>query len=423
MSMHANSEKRKSELDAILIQLSSQRPSDVWRGIEQVRQWLKEDSEDREVYTLLVNAAQKNRNLRDQVRNIFVEMLQNGSKTAEQAILNLPSGIDGILADADDAYYAAEYDRASQLYQQVLRLNPENPRAKDHLAKALSNQTSGESASGLPRRAEQYYRRARSLVAARDVLTAMNLLEQAIEAAKGKGMSFPEAEEEMNNMQNLLLANEYIERAKIALEKNQRKEALDLYEKASKLDPTNTTIQHLINEQRGSLKNNQMLGWAGAAVAILVIGFVFLRLVTQRPPLTPTPPVVTEMLIPNLNTPATISNTEIPLATASPVPLITVEVTVTNSITPAPTLTLTPIPTEAIVGVGYINRAFVSTWEQPNGGLIERLTLNHPLTLLEQRVEGQDTWYKCRWESNGVAREGWILSSYITFGAPPTPVP
>src|SRR5262245_55021621 len=107
MSTHTNSGKHKSELDAILIQLSSQMPSDVWRGKEQVRQWLKEDPEDRDVYALLVNAAQKNRNLRDDVRNIIVEMLQNGSKAAEQAILSLPSGIDGILADADDAYYAA----------------------------------------------------------------------------------------------------------------------------------------------------------------------------------------------------------------------------------------------------------------------------------------------------------------------------
>jgi tetratricopeptide (TPR) repeat protein len=409
-------------MDAILIQLSSQRPSDVWRGKEQVRQWLKEDPEDRDVYALLVNAAQKNRNLRDDVRNIFVEMLQNGSKAAEQAILSLPSGIDGILADADDAYYAAEYDRAIQLYQQVLRLNPENPRAKDHLQKAMSNQTSGESSSGLPRPAEQYYRRARSLIAARDVLTAMNLLEQAIETAKGKGMNFPEAEEEMQHMQNLLLANEYLEKAKTALANNQRREAIDYYEKASKLDSTNTTTQHLIEEQRSRLKNEVMIRWAGVVAAGLIIGFLALSLATRRPPLAP-PPSATAAPTIQLMTSTTVSNTDIPLASATPLPVDTIEVAVTNSVTSMPTQTPTPVPpTEIIVGVGFINKAVASAWEEPNRGLIERLTSNHPLTLLEQRIVGQDTWYKCRWESDdGVPREGWILGEYITFGATPMP--
>lgn len=416
MSTHANSEKRKSQLDAILIQLSSQRPSDVWRGEEQVRQWLKEDPEDRDVYALLVNAAQKNRNLRDDVRNIIVEMLQNGSKAAEQAILSLPSGIDGILADADDAYYAAEYDRAIQLYQQVLMLNPDNPRAKEHLEKAKMNQASGESVSGLPRAAEQYYRRARSLIAARDYLAAVNLLEQAIEAAKAKGMNYPEAEEEMQHMQNLLLAKEYLEKGKSALENKQRKEALGYYEKASNIDPTSTTIRRLINEQRGSLKNEARIRWASITAAVFVVGIVLFSFITQWPPLTTTP-------VPSLVTPVTISNTDIPLASSTAAQQITVEVTVTNSIIPMRTLTPSPVPTEAVIGVGYINKAVASTWQEPNNGLIERLTLPHPLTLLEKRIVGQDIWYKCRWESNGVMHEGWILAEYITFGAIATTTP
>ena len=421
MSTHTNSENRKSQLDAILIQLSSQRPSDVWRGKEQVRQWLKEDPEDRDVYALLVTAAQKNRNLRDDVRNMIVEMLQNGSKAAEQAILSLPSGIDGISADADDAYYAAEYDRAIQLYEQVLRLNPENPRAKEHLEKAKMNQASGESASDLPRAAEQFYRRARSFNAARDYLAAANLLQQAIEAAKAKGMSYPEAEEEMQHMQNLLLAKEYLDKAKIALENKQSKKALDYYEKASNVDPTNQEIQRLINEQRSGPKNEATMRWAGIAVAISVVGFFLVSLVTQRAALTPTPisPVITQTPITHLVTPATISSTDIPLATSTPALQITAEVTVTNSITPTPTLTQTPVPTESIVGIGFINKAIASTWQEPNSGLIERLTLNHPLTLLEKRIVGEDIWYKCRWENNGVLREGWILADYITFGTAP----
>jgi hypothetical protein len=97
--------KRKSQLDAVLIQLSSQRPSDVWRGMEQARQWLKEDTEDKDVYGLLLDAVQKNRDLREQVRNLLTEMMQGGSQSAEKAILALPSSLTDFIADADDAYY------------------------------------------------------------------------------------------------------------------------------------------------------------------------------------------------------------------------------------------------------------------------------------------------------------------------------
>jgi len=198
--------KRKPQLDAVLIQLSSQRPSDVWRGMEQARQWLKEDAEDKDVYGLLLDAVQKNRELREQVRNLLVEMMQNGSTSAEKAILSLPSSLTDFLADADDAYYGGEYDRAINLFRQVLKLDPENTRAKDHIAKAEIKRITGESSTDLPRAAEQYYRRARSFIAARDVVTAMNLLTAAIEAAQGKGMKYSEAEDALSNMQNLLTA-------------------------------------------------------------------------------------------------------------------------------------------------------------------------------------------------------------------------
>lgn len=85
-----------------------------------------------------------------------------------------------------------------------------------------------------------------------------------------------------------------------------------------------------------------------------------------------------------------------------------------------PTLTVTPTPTEVILGFGYINKGIASTWDTPNGKLIERLGLNHPLTILEQKTIATNfLWYRCRWENNGITREGWVLAEYITFGSPP----
>lgn len=83
------------------------------------------------------------------------------------------------------------------------------------------------------------------------------------------------------------------------------------------------------------------------------------------------------------------------------------------------TNTPSPTATEAVLGIGYINKGVASTWTEPNGTLIERLTLNQPLTILEVKVVAGSTWYRCRWDSNGITWEGWVLAEYITFGNPP----
>jgi tetratricopeptide (TPR) repeat protein len=233
----------RRQLDAVLVQLRSQRPSDVWRGMDQVRQWLSEDSENRDVYGMLLDAVEENRELREQVRNLLYEMEKKGSKFAHEAMSKLPSGVQDFLVDADDAYYASEYDRAIQLYRQVLKLDPDNAHAKDHIAKAEIKKFTGDTASGLPRAAEQLYRRARSFIAAREVVTAMNLLSAAIDAARAKSMPYPDAEEALNNMNNLLLADDYKQKARNALRNEQWKDALEFYKKALALDPTDDVVR------------------------------------------------------------------------------------------------------------------------------------------------------------------------------------
>lgn len=459
--------KRKS-LDAVLIQLSSQRPSDVWRGMEQARQWLKEDPEDKDVYGLLLDAVQKNRGLREQVRDLFFEMIQNGSQSAEKAILALPSSVQDFLADADDAYYAAEYDRAIQLYRQVLKLDPDNARARDHIAKAEIKRITGESATGLPRAAEQYYRRARSYLAARDVVTAMNLLKAAIETAQAKGIKYSEAEEALGNMQNLIVADEFREKAKAALKDNKAKEALELYNRALALDSTNEltrkefeNLQDLLKaettlKKRGALKPFMPTGRLQSAVenARLVMDFNFPLLTSVEKQLsqirawrtTGLVVLLALVILPlyfngtfsGLFIPAmtnTLPPTSAPTNTVEAVPTLTeVQITEsapvtdtpemdTNTPPPAFTETFIPTPTETVLGVGYINKAVASIWKEPNAGLLGTLTENHPLTLLEEREVSGSKWYRCRWEVNGVPQEGWILGGNITFGPPPTPRP
>jgi tetratricopeptide (TPR) repeat protein len=459
-----NQNKHRPQLDAVLIQLNSQRPSDVWRGMEQARQWLKEDAEDKDVYGLLLDAVKKNRGLREQVRNLLLEMMQNGSQSAPQAILSLPSGLTDFLADADDAYYGAEYELAINLYRQVLKLDPKNARAKDHIAKAEINKITGESSTDLPRAAKQYYRRASSFIAVRDLVTAINLLNAAIEAAQVRGMTYPDAEQALSNMQNLLTADEFWKKAKTALNENKWKDALEFYNKSLLLDSKNEQIkkeleslQDLLDvetalKKRGVTKilmpinqlqntvetartimnsDNPLLIFiekqlarikfykiAGIVLLIVIIVFPIYIIQILKVPLstvfTNTPTITYTMTI----TPEVISTNKTQQATESVV-VTSTKVVDTNTPQPTPTETLTPIPTETILGVGNISMGTVNTFDAPNGKVIERLTLNTPLKILEEYKDKSGlTWYRCRWDGNGVSTEGWIISDYITIGTP-----
>ena len=458
--------KRSPRLDSLLIQLGSQRPSDVFRGMEKIRQWLKEDPENRDVYGLLLDAVKEHRDLREQVRNLLYEMMQKGSKSAQEAISSLPSSIQDFLADADDAYYAAEYERAVQLYRQVLKLDPENERAKDHLAKAEIKRITGESLTGLPRVAEQYYRRARSFVAARDVVTAMNLLSAAIEAAKGKGMPYPEAEEALSNMQNLLTAEELRQHARLLIESEQWNDALEQYNKALNVDPTNDLLKKERDSLQGLLEAEIYLRGNGISKVFVPLTKWQNTVNTAKVVIKPAN-VLTNFVEKQLNRiklmrggfaillfilvvplfssgrELFLSVTDTPMPThlsstftilASPTARIlesTATTTPTTLVTtPTVTLmaTLTPTLTQETLGFGYIKKATASAWMEPNAGLITHLSLNQQLLLLEKKIVGGSDWYRCSWQINGdtTVHEGWILADNITFNpatATPTPTP
>ena len=469
---HSEQVEHEKQLNVARTLLSSSRLGDIWRSMEIVREWLQNNPEDLEVYGLLIDSVAENPGLREQVRSLLIEMQRRGSKAAESALQNLPATIQDLLNEADGAYYATQYNDAINLYRQVLKIEPENERAKDHIAKAEIKRLTGEADSELPRAAVQYYRRARSYIAARDIPTAINLLSAAIEAAQAKGMKYPDAEEALSNMENLFLADNFREEAKKALDKNQWQEALEIYNKALMLDTTNVVmkkdldaLQELIRIEQifrkrqglpnifnlfkpiGHLQNtvdtakefinpgNSLLVFAEKklrniklirAVGIFTFLFAFsllVNVVAQKfftIPIVSNTPVITQPT--NIST---LTQTIKPANTKTEEPqLITATNTyiATNTPTSKPTETLTPTSTIAILGIGYINKGSVSAWDAPNGMLlIERLGLNEPLTILEKREATGFTWYRCQWDSNGMKRDGWILADYITLGPPPTP--
>jgi tetratricopeptide (TPR) repeat protein len=466
------SAERKRLLDAVHIQLSSQRPSDVLDSIEQVRLWLRENIEDREVYGMLLNVVKDNHDLREQVRLLLIEMSQNGSMAAQEALAILPSSVQDLLADAEDAYYAAEYDKAIKLYRQVLRMEPDNPNAQDHLTKAIDKLAKAKSKQGpgnqtaLPRDALQYYRRARSFIAARDFLTAMKLLDAAIEAAQARGMNYPDAEQLIDGVQDLLIADEFKQKAYHFIEKKKWKDALDLINRALTLDLADETIkkefqamqaimsaefelqkrgafgifsplgklQKAIQNARGvidphdpllKIAGKNLIGaWltrVGLAIATLVILLtifadtddIFKNIPLAHPKATTIPSLAPTAIESPLVTPFFVRETP----TISPV---------TPTLMPTPTLvvaTFTPesIPSLEPKRVGYIIKAYVSAWDNPDGKLVGNLGLYEIVTILEEKPSSGSIWYRCSWEGNGQHNEGWILSQYILEGLPPPP--
>ena len=459
---HQQEKKRDPKYDALLIQLSSQRPSDVFRGMEQAKRWLKENLENRDVYGVLLDAVQANsEQIRDKVRELFIEMMEKeNSKAAADALAALPAGIQDLLADADDEYYAAEYEKAIQLYRRVIRLDPENARAKDHLAKAEIKHIMGETSVGLPRSAEQYYRRARSYLAARDVITAMNLLKAAIEAAQRKGLSYPAAEQALGEMQNLITSEELRQKANRSLEQNNWRDALNHYTRALILDPKNDqakneqeSLQSLLRSET-ELRNSRlvkfftpMAQWQASVDAAklfmnpdnIILSFVetqignirriklFLVIFCLLLIGVVSWPVVTGSFIKNSNvTPTSVLSS--PTISVLPTKTLGTITATTETHTPEPTIIVSSpttvvvpsmTPTQATLGNGYIIKAYISSWETPNGKFVESLGLFQPVILLEKQEVAGAIWYRCSWINNEQVKEGWILGEYIAFGNPP----
>ncbi len=273
------SDGQTNRLIAVRILVGSQLPSDVRRGLGQLRSLLSENNEDLDVYALLLLAAKNNPSYREEIHALIQEHEQRGSRAAgammqelvRQAIPVDPGNAhadivtsasekpQNLMYDADDAYYAAEFQRAIELYRQVLSNEPDNQRARQQLDKAELNLLSKKSGQDLPREAMQYYRRARSFIAARDVKSAISLLEAAIEIAKAHGTSFPEAEDVIASQNNLEVAVEYKQEAENFIANAQWEQTAERYEKALNLDPTDGLTRDLCERSKDLLEAEALL--------------------------------------------------------------------------------------------------------------------------------------------------------------------
>lgn len=324
----------------------------------------------------------------------------------------------------------------------------------------------------LPQEAVQYYRRARSYIAAEDYSYAALSLETAIGTAKFAGMVYPDAEKLLESVQNILQAGEFREKVKLALDLGEWDAALNQYKKAIDLAPTNTSMQkeydglqellrsdirfrnkslsrmftntfrlqaalestkEILNSHndlyasvKKQLNQIRVVQFGGIFILFAVIFFglglsgklnfsgVF-PIATMSPnPTHTTVPTETPTLTPTFM--PTFSPTFTPI---SP----TVKPSIT--FTPAPTSTITdtpvPVPTAAY---GVLNVSFFYPVVEPNGKRIgDALEIKQFVTIIDSKIDREQLWYKCVWEINGETGEGWILAANIQFAPPPTPTP
>ncbi|MEP7133721.1 MAG: hypothetical protein ABI904_02195 [Chloroflexota bacterium] len=275
---------RENQFSVVRKKLLSPLPSDTKQGIDQIRQWLIETPEDQDTYDLVLGIAKESPTLTDEIYSLLQGMASKGSITAKKTI----GALDGIMEtptsnigesdpgtqsqtntqlsteqllmnQAEDAYYAAEFEKAIPLYQQVLQLQPDNQRAKQQLDKAELNRYTGKPGSYIPRDAMKYYRQARSFIAAKDFNAAINLLSVAVEEAHTKGVEFREANMALNRLQDLLTATQYIAKAETFVQSGNWENALDQYKKALTLDPSDESSLKMRDGLQGLLSAEALL--------------------------------------------------------------------------------------------------------------------------------------------------------------------
>jgi tetratricopeptide (TPR) repeat protein len=165
-----------------------------------------------------------------------------------------------LIENADDAYYAAEYDKAIQLYKQVLDSDPNNKHAQEQLKKSERNRLSKSAKpETVPTEALRLYKRSRSFITVGDLVGAKKLLKQAIDIANEINVNFHSAEYLLGNIQNALKAEEYKKKAFEDIDTQQWVKAEANLNFAVDLDPTDDTIQTLLLHLRKLLTAQNLI--------------------------------------------------------------------------------------------------------------------------------------------------------------------
>lgn len=370
-----------------------------------------------------------------------------------------------LLVDAEDAYHSSEYHRSVQLFRRVLRIEPDNEKAKTYLAMTEAKLSKADDGGEkIPREAMQLYRSARSYISARDYQEAIKKLADAIEIAFRNGTIFQEAQQLLASVKTSMEIEKIRRNIKTALEEEKWNAALDLYKKALDLDPDNNILKLELDALKELIKTDTSLREQGIRKYFTPLNRLQNQLETTRDALNQDNAILVFIenqikqikqvrfsfslviiilvcitVVPFINPGIGFIQplTDTPTTTVSPIPTNTVSHTSTSTktvstpviasttVVPTASETLTPSPTPmlATIGTGYVILGKISAWDNPNGKFLTTLKLNQVVTIYKKVNDHGADWYQCTWESNGITEEGWVLAQYIKIGNPPTQRP
>lgn len=134
-----------------------------------------------------------------EIRDVLVSYLKQLSGKDDTNIYALHEDTgrknENLMRQLENAYYDGDYSLSIQLAHFLLEIEPANSKAREYLQKAENNTSQLKEISQIPRDAMQYYRRARSYIAARDIYTAVEFLGTAIHLARQSKVEFLQAKE------------------------------------------------------------------------------------------------------------------------------------------------------------------------------------------------------------------------------------
>jgi serine/threonine protein kinase len=317
-------------------------------------------------------------------------------------------------------------------------------------------QDDNEQVTKLPSEAVQRYRQARSYIAARDYSFAILALEVSIALASSVGVSYPDAEELLVSVQNIMKVDEFKQGVKLALENKHWDDAINLYDQAILLDPANLVIKKECDslkqllglevkvQRMGMLKAfistrklktalNVVKSVAGSdspilsfvkwqlqevaqlriagVIVLLLFGFLYFTLRATATPI--------YILTPSFTPALTVSPTYMVAPSFTLSPAVSPTYTVTPSL--APTTTLTSKPTIAPLAYGKLLSTYFRPYDEPNKNIMDNaIERNQPLVIVSTQESYGALWYECVWERDGVTSRGWILAEKIKIVRPPT---
>ncbi len=245
---------------------------DIDEAIDILAEALNHDPNNEEIHELLLEAAERSPHLELKVKGLLerygIDLTRGGqraqttggsapSRPVERAVPPAAAPVESgslpeppvSLSEVSEAYYAGDYQRAVDLANRILAVDPNNAQAREYRQKAEDNLLRGVVPDHrIPFDARIAYNRANSLVRAGNYDEAERLYREARDLAARAGItSWQDVEQALLDIQDLALARELLAEGDRLLAADDWESALQKYEGALRVVPNDPLARERID--------------------------------------------------------------------------------------------------------------------------------------------------------------------------------